>query len=251
MVEEAETRSRKLLADAAIEARRSTEAERRRLEQEINELQSRRDAVEHRRRRARELRVRLPHASGQCDRVRPPRDRARPAGDQRSRRGRARREARAHRRRPRGCRRPVGDDGGRRPQLHGCSGRDRRGRERGGSRARRRGRFRERGRSTCRGAARGARTSTIDLFGEEQAANESAALDDDSFFASLRDAVRDDAPLGPRDAYRARLLRSGRLEGSGFVPRHVQASPLDPSGVDRRVAEITPARRRSRPARRR
>ena len=42
--------------------------------------------------------------------------------------------------------------------------------------------------------------TTIDLFGEEQAASEAAALDDDSFFASLRDAVRDDAPLGPRDA---------------------------------------------------
>src|SRR5262249_22760750 len=42
--------------------------------------------------------------------------------------------------------------------------------------------------------------ATIDLFGEEQAASEAAALDDDSFFASLRDAVRDDAPLGPRDA---------------------------------------------------
>jgi cell division initiation protein len=42
--------------------------------------------------------------------------------------------------------------------------------------------------------------ATIDLFGAEQAAVQSAALDDDSFFASLRDAVRDDAPLGPRDA---------------------------------------------------
>ena len=42
--------------------------------------------------------------------------------------------------------------------------------------------------------------NTIDLFGAEQAANETAALDDDSFFVSLRDAVRDDAPLGPRDA---------------------------------------------------
>jgi hypothetical protein len=42
--------------------------------------------------------------------------------------------------------------------------------------------------------------ATIDLFGEEQAASEAAALDDDSFFASLRDAVRDDSPLGPRDA---------------------------------------------------
>ncbi len=42
--------------------------------------------------------------------------------------------------------------------------------------------------------------ATIDLFGAEQAAVESAALDDDSFFASLRDAVRDDAPPDPRDA---------------------------------------------------
>jgi DivIVA domain-containing protein len=41
---------------------------------------------------------------------------------------------------------------------------------------------------------------TIDLFSAQQAAVESAALDDDSFFASLRDAVRDDAPLGPSDA---------------------------------------------------
>ena len=45
-----------------------------------------------------------------------------------------------------------------------------------------------------------AQGATIDLFGEEQAAVESPSLDDDSFFASLRDAVRDDAPLGPRDA---------------------------------------------------
>jgi len=44
-----------------------------------------------------------------------------------------------------------------------------------------------------------AEPATIDLFGAEQAASESAALDDDSFFASLRDAVRDDTPLGPRD----------------------------------------------------
>jgi hypothetical protein len=48
-------------------------------------------------------------------------------------------------------------------------------------------------------AATGERTGTIDLFGAEQEAVASATLDDDSFFASLRDAVRDDAPLGPRD----------------------------------------------------
>ena len=42
MVEEAEKRSTKMLADAAIEARRTTEVERRRLEQEIKDLQTRR-----------------------------------------------------------------------------------------------------------------------------------------------------------------------------------------------------------------
>src|SRR4051812_24467284 len=45
VIEEAEARSRNMLADAAIEARRTTESERRRLEHEITELQSRRDAL--------------------------------------------------------------------------------------------------------------------------------------------------------------------------------------------------------------
>ena len=33
----------------------------------------------------------------------------------------------------------------------------------------------------------------------EATAIDSDSLDDDAFFASLREAVRDDAPLGPRD----------------------------------------------------
>ena len=33
----------------------------------------------------------------------------------------------------------------------------------------------------------------------EATAIETDSLDDDAFFASLREAVRDDAPLGPRD----------------------------------------------------
>jgi hypothetical protein len=34
------------------------------------------------------------------------------------------------------------------------------------------------------------------------------ALDDDAFFASLREAVRDDAPLGPRDDEQAAFFDS-------------------------------------------
>ncbi len=43
-----------------------------------------------------------------------------------------------------------------------------------------------------------ATASDIDLSGEEQAV-EAEVLDDDAFFATLREAVRDDDPLGPRD----------------------------------------------------
>src|SRR6476661_1296259 len=45
MVDEAETRSRTMLAEATIEVRRTTDAERRRLEQEIAELEGRREAL--------------------------------------------------------------------------------------------------------------------------------------------------------------------------------------------------------------
>ena len=34
------------------------------------------------------------------------------------------------------------------------------------------------------------------------------SLDDDAFFASLREAVRDDAPLGPRDDEQAQFFDS-------------------------------------------
>jgi hypothetical protein len=40
----------------------------------------------------------------------------------------------------------------------------------------------------------------------EATAIDSDSLDDDAFFASLREAVRDDAPLGPRDEDQATLL---------------------------------------------
>ena len=35
------------------------------------------------------------------------------------------------------------------------------------------------------------------------------SLDDDAFFASLREAVRDDAPLGPRDEEQAEFFDGG------------------------------------------
>ncbi len=35
------------------------------------------------------------------------------------------------------------------------------------------------------------------------------SLDDDAFFASLREAVRDDAPLGPRDEEQANFYDGG------------------------------------------
>lgn len=47
-------------------------------------------------------------------------------------------------------------------------------------------------------ASRSSAAADIDLLGEEHAV-EAEVLDDDAFFATLREAVRDDAPLGPRD----------------------------------------------------
>jgi len=41
--------------------------------------------------------------------------------------------------------------------------------------------------------------STQPAPGSTNAPVEGQVLDDDAFFATLRDAVRDDAPLGPRD----------------------------------------------------
>ena len=258
MIEDAETRSRRMLADAAIEARRTTESERRRLEQEITELQRRREALstdvdglEH---FESEYRTRLDERDG----GRPPRDRARPPDDPRpfdvgSRRA-ARRSAAPTRPTPRpttGSRR-WSVDVAQRPRRHAAPAR-RSGcvdpNETDGADVR--GLLDEKPKPLVGSAAtgdvaaqpisdaaqaaasettaapaprrrRGADAkapeapATIDLFGAEQAAVaiESAALDDDSFFASLRDAVRDDAPLGPRDAVGAHVLRSGRSKDS-------------------------------------
>ena len=44
------------------------------------------------------------------------------------------------------------------------------------------------------------------------------SLDDDAFFASLREAVRDDAPLGPRDDEQAHVLRQQLRAGPPALP---------------------------------
>jgi cell division initiation protein len=199
MVEEAETRSRELLADAAIEARRSTETERRRLEQEISELQSRRDLLstdvdglenfesDYRTRLVSAIESDLHAIERDLQAIR---DRAAAApGDKPALTdvdsaaavdpsATMEVDVRSYMDAP-GAVAEAASAGA--AELVGAD--DTESEESDASRS-----------------SRSDAQSTIDLFGEEQAANESAALDDDSFFASLRDAVRDDAPLGPRDA---------------------------------------------------
>ncbi len=44
------------------------------------------------------------------------------------------------------------------------------------------------------------------------------SLDDDAFFASLREAVRDDAPLGPRDDEQAQFFDDRLRAGPPALP---------------------------------
>jgi len=219
MIEEAETRSRRLLADAAIEARRNTDSERRRLEQEISDLQRRRDALttdvdglehfesDYRSRlmsameadlhaierdlaTIRERAATAPSDRPEITDVDTPDTASRPEGDPSETMEvdvSGFLEDRPH---------PLVGSGSGVPtaasepiaeaaqaaanELVGASSTD--------------------APEAAVAEAAVAEGATIDLFGAEQAAVESPSLDDDSFFASLRDAVRDDAPLGPRDA---------------------------------------------------
>lgn len=213
MVEEAETRSATMLADAAIEARRTTESERRRLEEEIGDLQTRRDALsvnvdglenfesDYRTRLVSAIESDLHAIERDLQTIRERSAAApgeKPAFGTDSADPSATMEVDVRGYLDDDKRNPlVGSDGppgapaaiaeaasaGAAELIDG-----------GGS---------ETAPGNAPRASQGARPeapNTIDLFGAEQAANESAALDDDSFFASLRDAVRDDAPLGPRDA---------------------------------------------------
>jgi cell division initiation protein len=208
MIEDAETRSRRMLADAAIEARRTTESERHRLEQEIKELQDRReslstdvDGLEH---FETEYRERLTSAM-QADLHAIERDlesiRARSAASP-------------------GERPALSDDAGgpetmevdvraylddKVPLVGSGNGRSNETESATDTATDTAVEASEVATPTASAtdapqAPEAGDGETIDLFGEEQAANEATALDDDSFFASLRDAVRDDAPLGPRDA---------------------------------------------------
>ena len=218
MIEDAETRSRRLLADAAIEARRTTETERRRLEQEIEDLRVRRERLstdvdgletfesEYRTRLMSAMEADL-HAIERDLQVIRDRSGAAPsdkpdlseadtdANDSGSDDPSATREVDVRglfEDKPRPL---VGSGSGVAPseaiseaaqaaanELVGATAND------------------TTGTTTDAPKAAAAPSATIDLFGEEQAAVASAALDDDSFFASLRDAVRDDAPPGPHDA---------------------------------------------------
>jgi DivIVA domain-containing protein len=240
MVEDAETRSRRMLADAAIEARRTTESERRRLEQEIAELQHRSEAlttdVDGLERFESDYRTRLMSAmeadlhaierdlqvirdrsdSMPGDRpaltatdtiATPPPVRSadvRPA------------DVRPADVRPPDVRPPDANetqeldvrsllDEDKAKPLIGSAGMT--GSQPISDAAQAAASEMVGGAAPESTATESAKApvvqapATIDLFGaEQQAAVESTALDDDSFFASLRDAVRDDAPPGPRDA---------------------------------------------------
>ena len=234
MVEEAETRSRRMLADAAIEARRTTESERRRLEQEIKDLQTRReslstdvDGLEHfetdyRSRLMSAMEADLHAIERDLRAIRDrsdakPGERPVPSTDDASG---ATMEVDV-----RGLLddkpSPLIGSGGGVPtpesvydaatsegaiaeaaqsaasELVGAGASD------GGAPDAPKAAIADpvpTDTSASDNRVAAAAPTTIDLFGAEQEAVESAALDDDSFFASLRDAVRDDAPLGPRDA---------------------------------------------------
>jgi DivIVA domain-containing protein len=230
MVEDAETRSRRMLADAAIEARRTTESERRRLEQEIAELQHRSEAlttdVDGLERFESDYRTRLMSAmeadlhaierdlqvirdrsdSMPGDRpaltatdtiatpppvrsadVRPPD--VRPPDANETQELDVRSLLDEDKAKP-----LIGSAGMTGTQPISDAAQAAASEMVGGTAHE----------STATASAKAPvvqAPATIDLFGaEQQAAVESTALDDDSFFASLRDAVRDDAPPGPRDA---------------------------------------------------
>ncbi len=236
MVEEAEARSRKVLADATIEARRATESERRRLEQEIQDLQERRDVLstdvdglehfetDYRTRLVSAIEADLHSIERDLQVIR---DRAAAApGDKPAISGydeTAGRDPSAtmevdvrglvgDKAKP-----PVGSGSGApggaisdaasnaATELVGENAEASVGSASDAPQAQR-----------SQKAASAEAPATIDLFGAEQAASESAALDDDSFFASLRDAVRDDAPLGPRDASESAFFDQDEKDSPSF-----------------------------------
>jgi cell division initiation protein len=218
MVEDAETRSRRMLADAAIEARRTTESERRRLEQEISELQNRSetlttdvDGLEHFEseyrtrlmgameadlhaieRDLQAIRDRSSAAPGERPAVIPTNTIATPK-DVIDANETQELDVRGYLDEDKT--KPLVGSGGGTPGSQPISDAAQAAASEMVGAAPPEGTETETATAPLAGAP-----ATIDLFGAEQAAVEPTALDDDSFFASLRDAVRDDAPLGPRDA---------------------------------------------------
>lgn len=221
MVEEAELQSRKMLAEAEADARRRGETERRRLEEEILELAARRDALlndvesltrfenEYRDRMARALEadltalrqrpssapgpqpephdVELPVAAEQVARREPP---APEASGERARTGDEdagpptrqvpapalfdQQREHAHAPAPFERPQPAADAPPEASVAPAAAA------------------------PSAPSAERPADAPAIDLLGDDEAV-EAEVLDDDAFFATLREAVHDDAPLGPRE----------------------------------------------------
>jgi cell division initiation protein len=224
MIEDAETRSRRMLADAAIEARRTTESERQRLEQEISELQRRSEALttdvdglehfesEYRTRLMGAMEADLHAIERDLQTIR---DRSTTAPGERPTTSTSDAVVDTNETMEVDVRGLLED----KPKpLVGSGGGPTASAAQPISDAAQAAASEMVGAPAPTAEAAATQTAkaptpqpqppptpeapaTIDLFGAEQAAVESAAaLDDDSFFASLRDAVRDDAPLGPRDA---------------------------------------------------
>jgi cell division septum initiation protein DivIVA len=202
MLDDAEIQSRRMLADAEADARRRGEAERRRLEEEILDLAARRDTlladVEAMTRFEAEYRERMMRAL-EADlaalRTRPaaqPGPRPEPsevdipvlpegmAHREDVERAQARTDATAAHADTATGEVEMGalfrDDERSAAATEAPSG----------------------SQAAAAGAATEAAGPQIDLLGEEEALD-AEVLDDDAFFATLREAVHDDAPLGPRE----------------------------------------------------
>ena len=217
ILDDAESKSRAQLAEAESTARRQVDSERRRLESEVLELGSRREALladvdglerfesEYRARLRRALEADLESLAGQgpvAPSARPPiHDVDLPAPTRRASR-RRRADTAARHRSPRTAdapQPPSTDAGPPTAEIRGLGTWDLPSRA---TRRRRRRRVQHTAarvdaatrRVTARRRADAPRTP---LFPAEQ--TDAEPLDDEAFFASLREAVSDQSPLGPRD----------------------------------------------------
>ena len=189
MVEEADSTARRMLAEAEADLRRRIETERRRLEDEITDLAGRRDALvadveslgrheaDYRERLVRSIEADLQVLTGRTPAAPGPRPAVHEVVIPAS---------------PEAVMSRAGADG---EPTQALSALEAQSRPLVGSRA-------EDVRPSVEPVG-GVEPSAvpvadIDLIEDDQAV-EAEVLDDDAFFATLREAVRDDAPLGPRD----------------------------------------------------